>query len=58
MVEYEDLLRPGAFDELDASMVRAEPAADGTIALSLLEQPLDVPMVRGDDGQWYLSIPF
>jgi hypothetical protein len=58
MSAYEQLLAPGVFDSFDASMVRAEPAEDGTIALSLLEQDVDVPMVRGEDGQWYLSIPF
>lgn len=58
MAEYEEVLAPGAFDSLDASMVRAEPGEDGTISLSLLEQEIDVPMVRGDDGQWYFSISF
>jgi hypothetical protein len=58
MGEYEQLLEPGAFDALDASMVRAEPAEDGTISLSVLEQDIDVPMIRGEDGDWYLSIPF
>lgn len=58
MGEYEELLQSGAFDELDASMVRAAPGEDGTITLSLLEQPIDVPMVRGEDGDWYFSIPF
>jgi len=58
MAEYEDLLQPGVFDQVDASMVTAEPEEDGTIALSLLGQGIDVPMIRGDDGQWYLSIPF
>lgn len=58
MAEYEEVLAPGAFDSLDASMVRAEPGEDGTISLSLLEQEIDVPMVRGEDGQWYFSIPF
>lgn len=58
MAEYEEVLAPGAFDSLDASMVRAEPGEDGTISLSLLEQEIDVPMVRGDDGQWYFSIAF
>lgn len=58
MAEYEEVLAPGAFDTLDASMVRAEPGEDGTISLSLLEQDIDVPMVRGDDGQWYFSIAF
>lgn len=58
MAEYADMLRPGVFDQVDASMVTAEPEEDGTITLSLLEQSVDVPMIRGDDGQWYLSIPF
>ena len=58
MADYEEMLEPGVFDQLDASMVQAEPADDGTISLSLLEQPVDVPMTRGDNGQWYLSIPF
>ena len=58
MADYEEMLEPGVFDQLDASMVQAEPADDGTISLSLLEQPVEVPMTRGDDGQWYLSIPF
>ena len=58
MGEYEQLLEPGTFDDLDASMVRAEPAEDGTISLSVLQQGIDVPMIRGDDGRWYLSIPF
>ena len=58
MGEYEHLLEPGTFDDLDASMVRAEPAEDGTISLSVLQQGIDVPMIRGEDGRWYLSIPF
>ena len=58
MGEYEQLLEPGTFDDLDASMVRAEPAEDGTISLSVLQQGIDVPMIRGEDGRWYLSIPF
>jgi len=58
MADYEEMLEPGVFDQLDASMVQAEPADEGTISLSLLEQPVEVPMTRGDDGQWYLSIPF
>lgn len=58
MADYEEMLEPGVFDQLDASMVQAEPADDGTISLSLLEQPVEIPMTRGDDGQWYLSIPF
>ncbi|MEV0869499.1 hypothetical protein AB0I24_16385 [Brachybacterium paraconglomeratum] len=58
MADYEEMLEPGVFDQLDASMVQAEPAADGTISLSLLEQPVEIPMTSGDDGQWYLSIPF
>lgn len=58
MAEYEEMIAPGAFDSLDASMVRAEPEDDGTIALSLLERDIDVPMIRGEDGQWYFSVPF
>ena len=58
MTDYEEMLQPGVFDQLDASMVQAAPADDGTISLSLLEQPVEIPMIRGDDGQWYLSIPF
>jgi hypothetical protein len=58
MADYEEMLKPGVFDQLDASMVQAEPADDGAIALCLLEQPVEIPMIRGDDGRWYLSIPF
>ncbi|WP_151904713.1 hypothetical protein [Brachybacterium ginsengisoli] len=53
-----DLVDPGAFDSMDASMVEAEDTGDGTVALSVLGNDLDIPMAPGDDGRWYLVIPF
>lgn len=58
MGEYGDVLQPGTFDDVDSSMVIAQETGDDTLALSVAGEPMDIPMVRGDDGQWYLSIPF
>lgn len=55
---HEDLFRPGTFDSLDPSLVTAHEQADGTVRLTVGEEELDIPMVRGTDGEWYLSIPF
>lgn len=52
-------LRPGTFDVLEPSLVEAADRGDGTVAVSIAGAPLaDVPLVLGDDGQWYFSIPF
>ena len=53
-----ELLVPGRFDVIDTSMVEAVDNGDGTVSLSLLGEPLDIPMVQGDDQEWYFSIPF
>ncbi|ASK66987.1 hypothetical protein CFK39_00820 [Brachybacterium avium] len=53
-----ELLEPGAFDALDASMIQASDNGDGTVSLSVLGNDLDIPMAPGDDGRWYLVIPF
>ncbi|GAA4527043.1 hypothetical protein GCM10023160_22610 [Brachybacterium paraconglomeratum] len=58
LASYSELLVPGRFDVIDASMVRASDNGDGTVSLSLLEEPVDIPMVQGDDQEWYFSIPF
>lgn len=55
---HEDLFRPGTFDHLDPALVTAHEQADGTVRLTIGEEELDIPMVRGTDGEWYLSIPF
>ena len=54
---YADVLEPGTFDVIDPSMAQATDDGDGTVSLSLLDEPVDVPMVRAD-GEWYFSIPF
>ena len=56
--ERTEPLAPGAFDALDATMVEAVDEGDGTVSLSVLGDVLDIPMVQGRDGLWYLSIPF
>lgn len=56
--ELTEQLEPGAFDAVDASMIEAADEGDGTVTLSVLGQDLDVPMVPGEDGRWYLAIPF
>lgn len=53
-----DQLRPGTFDVIEPSMVEASDNGDGTVSLSVLGEDIDIPMVRGVDGAWYLSIPF
>lgn len=56
--EQPEMLRPGAFDAVDASMVGAADSGDGTVALSVLGDELEIPMAPGEDGRWYLVIPF
>lgn len=56
--EHEDLLVPGRFDAVEPEMVTATDNGDDTVSLRLLEEEVDVPMVQGEDGRWYLSIPF
>ena len=56
--EHAEQLEPGAFDTIDASMVEAHDNGDGTVSLSVLGEELDVPMAPGEDGRWYLVIPF
>lgn len=52
-------LQPGTFDALEPSLVEATDSGDSTVAVSIAGAPLeDVPLVRGDDEQWYFSIPF
>lgn len=51
-------LEPGAFDALDVSMIEASDNGDDTVALSILGEDLGIPMAPGDDGRWYLVIPF
>ncbi|ATG53213.1 hypothetical protein CFK38_10570 [Brachybacterium vulturis] len=51
-------LAPGAFDAIDTSMVEASDNGDGTVSLSVLGNDLGIPMAPGDDGRWYLVIPF
>lgn len=55
---YADGLEPGALDAIEPSMVEAVDEGDGSVSLSIMDQPVDVPMVPGDDGRWYFSIPF
>lgn len=56
--EHEDLLVPGRFDTVETQMVTASDNGDGTVSLRVLEEEVDVPMVQGEDGRWYLAIPF
>ena len=58
LASYSELLVPGRFDVIDTSMVEAVDNGDGTVSLSLLGEPLDIPMVQGDDQEWYFSLPF
>lgn len=58
LASYSELLVPGRFDVIDPAMVEASDNGDGTVSLSLLGEPLDIPMVQGDDQEWYFSIPF
>lgn len=55
---HADLLEPGMFDAIEPSMVEVSDNGDGTVSLSVLGEQLDVAMTQGDDGLWYLSIPF
>ena len=55
---YADVLEPGMFDAIEPSMVEATDNGDGTVSLSIGDQPVDIPMVQGDDDEWYFSIPF
>lgn len=55
---YAEDLEPGAFDAIDPSMVEVVDEGDGTVALSILDQPVEVPMRQGEDGRWYFAIPF
>ena len=55
---HEELLAPGVFEAIDASSVTASDNGDGTVSLRVLDEEIDVPMVRGEDDLWYLSIPF
>lgn len=55
---YADTLEPGVFDAIEPSMVAATDNGDGTVSLSILDQPVDIPMAQGDDDEWYFSIPF
>jgi hypothetical protein len=55
---HADLLEPGTFDDLDVSMIEATDSGDGTVAIGVLGEELDIPMAPGEDGRWYLAIPF
>ncbi|MDN5820184.1 MAG: hypothetical protein L0H39_01715 [Brachybacterium sp.] len=56
--EQAELLEPGAFAAVDVSMIEASDNGDGTVSLSVLGNDLDIPMAPGDDGRWYLVVPF
>ena len=58
MAGHADQLQPGMFDGVEPSMVQASDNGDDTVSLSVMGEGLDIPMVQGQDGQWYLSIPF
>lgn len=58
MAPLADQLEPGMFDQLDPTMVQAQQGGDGTVTTSVMGQPLEVHLVRGEDGRWYVSIPF
>lgn len=58
VADQAEQLEPGTFDALDASMVEATDAGGGTVTLSVLGNDLGIPMTLGDDGSWYLVIPF
>lgn len=51
-------LEPGVFDAVDTSMIEASDNGDGTVSLSVLGNQLDIPMAPGEDGRWYLVVPF
>lgn len=52
------LLEPGVFDAVEPSMITARDNGDGTVSLSVLDEDLGIPMSPGEDGRWYLVIPF
>jgi len=56
--ERAEHLEPGTFDAIDVTMIEARDNGDGTVTLSVLGQDLDIPMAPGEDGRWYLLIPF
>ncbi|WP_394216932.1 hypothetical protein [Brachybacterium vulturis] len=56
--ERAEQLEPGTFDAIDSSMIEASDNGDGTVSLSVLGNDLGIPMAPGDDGRWYLVIPF
>lgn len=56
--ERAEQLEPGTFDAIDVTMIEARDNGDGTVTLSVLGQDLDIPMAPGEDGRWYLLIPF
>lgn len=58
IADQAETLEAGTFDAVDPSMIEASDNGDGTVSLSVLGNDLAVPMTLGDDGSWYLVIPF
>lgn len=45
------------FADLDTAMIDAEDNGDGTVTVLLDGQPFPLPLVAGEDGEWYLTGP-
>ncbi|MGP9536886.1 hypothetical protein ACT3SP_02690 [Brachybacterium sp. AOP43-C2-M15] len=58
LAEHADLLVPGMFDVIEPEMVTAEDNDDDTVSITVIDQEIDIPMTQGEDGLWYLSVPF
>lgn len=42
---------------VDESMIEARDNGDGTVTISAAGEDFPLPMQKGEDGQWYLTIP-
>lgn len=51
----EDSLEEGMFDALDPSMIETEAAEDGRIDVTVIGQPLNAPLLKASDGEWYVD---
>ena len=45
------------FAGLDVSMIDAEDNGDGSVTILLDGQPFPLPLVEGEDGEWYITGP-
>ncbi|WP_193104615.1 hypothetical protein [Brachybacterium sp. FME24] len=48
-------LQPGMFDTIDASMIELTDNGDGSAAVTMAGQSVNMGMVKADDGEWYVQ---